>query len=162
MIRFIKPRVVLPVALILLTVSYCALPDLSDKVKQDLVEAATQEPRWSTLSAYDYVCFSAPTGRAEFNPILPSQYVNIANTCGVDQTCCNLDSDTDYIGLVKDGTVRCVQARYALLTEGERSICIPPGKIKVTRETFSTRYNPSNKAWIANAGTHYLKVSEGP
>lgn len=165
MIRLIKkPQVALPVAAFLLTISYCAFrpADLSDRVEQDLVEAATKESKWSTLSGYDYVCFSAPTGRAEFNPILPAQYVNIANTCGIDQTCCNLDSDTDYIGLVKNGTVQCVRARYALLTEGEKSVCIPPSKIKVTRETFSARFYSSNKSWIGKAGSDYLKVSEAP
>ncbi|MBX9841073.1 MAG: hypothetical protein K2Z80_04610 [Xanthobacteraceae bacterium] len=166
--RFTRSLHILSAGVLLLTVAYCVFwPDLSDRVRRDLEGKATGRSESATVGAYDYVCFSAVTGRAtqEFGPDLAkrdNQYAELANACGVDHTCCNLDSDSDYAGLVKDGTVRCVRVKYALLTEREQSLCIPPAKIKVTRETFLSRFHSSNKAWTVEAGSHYLMISETP
>ena len=158
-------RVVVP-TLLLLGVGYCILwPDLNDRIRRDLEDKVSGGAGNTIVGNYDFVCFSAVTGRAvaEFEPILTRKdprYADTASSCGVNRTCCDLDSDRDYIGLAKDGRIECVAFRSMLLTEPDKTLCIPPAKICVTKEVFQSRYLSTNRAWTSEPGRPYLKISE--
>jgi hypothetical protein len=121
------------------------------------------------FAGFDHICFDFVSGsaRKEFAEAAARKSIPLATSlaqCGVNRSCCNLDSDvTGVIGLINNGAIRCVSLRKAssaFLAEPQRALCAKPSDLIVKRESFSTRLQPPGRPWMSNPGQFYYKIME--
>lgn len=137
------------------------------KLKAD-IEAMSKSGRVGNyMGSFDYLCFSPSTTSYEqgFDEALKLSGHDISrslNACGIRGTCCDLDSNSSPVGLIKNGKIRCLEIRqFLFIPDDDRTFCARPSELQVTLETFETREWSSERPWIGTPGTQYYRIRKG-
>ena len=141
---------------------YALSPELDTQRELNKV-AETGTP--GRLSRFDWICFNDNTGseRADFSRAAKTAGFNLdasLDACGIDRSCCSLDSDTMIVGYVTGSEICCVDGRTPYLLDTGNEACIRPSKLLVRREKVAERLIPKGRAWVAQPGSVVYKIGE--
>jgi hypothetical protein len=136
-------------------------------IRSQLDEIASTAKPTADISQYQLVCFTQNVSRAreEFITAAKGAGHDISNSmeaCGTNNSCCDpLHSNASgVIGFVSDSDITCVSiTRFMFVLEKERSLCLEPSQIRVSREVFTSEYRPGN-AWIGKIGEQYYEIDK--
>ena len=155
------------VALVAGILAYAYWWNDESKLKAD-IEAMSKSGRVGNYTrSFDFLCFSPSTTRYEqdFNEALKLSGQDISrslNACGIRGTCCNLDSNSSPVGLIKNGEIRCLEIRqFLFIPDDDRTFCARPSELQVTLETFEAPEQFSGRPWIGKPGMQFYRIRRG-
>jgi hypothetical protein len=134
-----------------------------NKLQAD-IEAMSKSGRVGNYTrSFDYLCFSPSTTRyeQEFYEALKLSGQDISrslNACGVRGTCCDMDSNSSPVGLIKNGEIRCLEIRFPFIPEDDRAFCARPSELQVTLETFEAPELFSGRPWSGKPGVQFYRI----
>ena len=140
--------------------------DHERRLKADIEELSKSGRVGNYTGSFDFVCFSPSTTRYEqefYEAIkLAGQDISKSlNACGIRGACCNLDSNYSAVGLIKNGKIRCLEARFLFIPEDDRTFCARPSELQVTLETFEAPERFSGRPWIGKPGMQFYRIRRG-
>ena len=113
----------------------------------------------------DYLCFNTDNRdvRTEFrqeSSRLKNSFSQSLDSCGTEGSCCNLDSNTvGFIGLVKDGKIRCVGINiFDFYPRGDRPFCTRPEKLRVQEKKLTVGERVPGRPGVVIAGRSSFEI----
>lgn len=111
-------------------------PNEEDKIFADLMSLVAGTPA-KYINQFDLVCFSysATAFRLQTGEAI-APYRKSLESCGLNGSCCNLNSDTGVVGLGRNGKMQCVEIRgFDYWTSNDEPLCAPSDKLEVATQT---------------------------
>lgn len=157
--------VVVLVAVVAVSVGMSVFRAVPELVHDDLQAISQGHAPFAILNKVDAVCFDNGKGRADFDEAALRSGLNFQsslNACGIDRSCCNLGSDlAGLVGLVRGNEIMCVEVKYfTYLLDGGQPICAKPSQLKVSYQTYTTRFNPPGRPWFSTVGRKYFQIGQ--
>lgn len=135
---------------------------VEDKILNDLQENSEGRPSQNYIRTFDLICFTQHSDLVKQNFLrederLGANFSESLKACGIDRSCCNLSSDTEIVGLIKNGQIRCVEAsKFDYWLENNSPRCMAPDRIRVqhlsqetgARMSAPPKFTPGRPAYL--------------
>jgi hypothetical protein len=150
-----------------LLATWARWPSLDGDLRRDLelMMSGREAQETKVVGTVDRICFDG--GGAERDFLAESRRFGDAFTrslenCGVENSCCNYPSDViGFIGLVKDGQIRCVAIdSFDFYLKSGSPFCVKPDRLAVSPKVVVLGEGPAGRPWVARSGRKSFEVSE--
>jgi hypothetical protein len=119
------------------------------------------------IKQFDFICFNFSNNNVveEFSREalrIGQNFSSSLKSCGIERTCCNLNSDAGgFVGLVRGEEIECLAVnKFEFWPAGDRPICAKPSELSIEHRPYTGPEHPAGRPWISRPSSPSYTIGE--